>query len=259
MALKAAPLICVLSRREVLPRPSSAPKMVLTHTTGHTYSHPFPTVTLAYFLRYSSPQLNPFASHVLSTDTISSHVDPETQRLHTTRLHLKKSRLPTAVYRLLPTSVTGTGSSEKASYVLETSVVDIREGWMKTESLNLNFTGVLSVVEKQAFSVPPEPERKALGETDVSTSVVFKSRIGEKIRGKLGEARGEGWLAGFSSGWGTKRIQSSIESLASTRVQDQLGKSRDGMRLVLERIRHNGVIGVLENLRTERQHQISRS
>ncbi|PHH62960.1 hypothetical protein CDD81_6385 [Ophiocordyceps australis] len=237
--------------------------MVLTHTTAHTYSHPFPTVTLAYFLRYSSPQLNPFASHVLSTDTISSHVDPVTQRLYTTRLHLKKSRMPGAVYKLLPSSVTGasvsgsaTSSGEKASYILETSVVDIQNGWMRTESRNLNFTGVLSVVEKQCFTLPSEAERSS-AETDVTTSVVFSSRLGERLRGKLGQAQEEGWLSGFIGGWGTKRIQRSIESVASTKTLDQLGKSRDGMRLVLERIRNNGVIGVLESLRRERQRQVA--
>ncbi|PNY25926.1 Uncharacterized protein TCAP_04129 [Tolypocladium capitatum] len=231
--------------------------MVLTHTTGHTYSHPFPTVTLAYFLRYSSPQLNPFAAHVLSTDTISSHVDPDTRRLHTTRIHLKKSRMPKAIFKLLPGSVTGGGAGEKASYILETSVVDIKQGWMKTESRNLNFTGVLSVIEKHQFSVPSETERglAARNETDVLTSVVFRSRLGERLRGRLGQAHEDGWLSGFIGGWGTKGIQRSIESLASTKTLDQLGKSRDGMRLVLERIRNNGVIGVLESLRRERQRQ----
>lgn len=228
--------------------------MVLTHSTTHTYSHPFPTVTLAYFLRYCSPRLNPFANHVLSTDTISSYVDPDTQRLHTTRIHLKKSRLPGAVYKLLPTSMTGGGSGDKASYVLETSVVDIREGWMSSESRNLNFTGVLSVIERQQFSIPSEAEQVSAHETDVTTSVMFKSKIGEKLRGKLGQAQSEGWLS-FSSGWGAKRIGRTIESLASNKTQDQLGKSRDGMRHVLERIRNTGVIGVLETLRRERQLQ----
>lgn len=227
--------------------------MVLTHSTSHTYAHPFPTVTLAYFLRYSSPRLNPFATHVLSTDTISSHVDPETQRLHTTRIHLKKSRMPGAVYKLLPASVTGGGSNDKSSYVLETSVVDIREGWMSTESQNLNFTGVLSVVERQHFNIPTE--RVSTSETDVTTSVMFKSRIGEKLRGKLGQAQSDGWLSSFSTGWGARRIGMTIESLASNKTQDQLGKSRDGMRHVLERIRNTGVIGVLETLRRERQLQ----
>jgi len=227
--------------------------MVLTHSTTHTYSHPFPTVTLAYFLRYSSPRLNPFASHVLSTDTISSYVDPDTQRLHTTRIHLKKSRLPGAVYKLLPSSVTGGGSGDKASYVLETSVVDIREGWMHSESRNLNFTGVLSVIERQQFNIPTEVERVSAHETDVTTSVMFRSKIGEKLRGKLGQAQSEGWLPGFAAGWGAKRIGATIESLASNKTQAQLGKSRDGMRHVLERIRNTGVIGVLETLRRERQ------
>lgn len=234
--------------------------MVLTHSTSHTYAHPFPTVTLAYFLRYYSPSLNPFAKHVLSTDTISSHVDPETQRLHTTRIHLKKSRLPGAVYRLLPASMTGGGAGDKASYILETSVVDIREGWMRTESRNLNFTGILSVVEKQDFNVP-SPATAAIEdrpgspyETDVTTTVLFKSRIGEKLRGKLGQAQNDGgWLAGLSGGWGAKGIQRSIESMASSKTLDQLGKSRDGMRLVLERIRTTGMMSVLESLRNERQ------
>ncbi|QUC16142.1 uncharacterized protein UV8b_00383 [Ustilaginoidea virens] len=227
--------------------------MVLTHSTTHQYAHPLPTVTLAYFLRYSSPQLNPFAAHVLSTDTISSHVDPETQRLHTTRIHLKKSRLPGAVYKLLPGSMTGGSGGEKASYILETSVVDMKEGWMHTESRNLNFTGVISVVEQQSFKLPAE---NMSSHTDVTTSVIFRSRLGEKIRGRLGQAHQEGGIiSGIIGGWGTKGIQRSIESLASTKTLDQLGKSRDGMRLVLERIRNNGVIGVLETLRRERQRQ----
>ncbi|KAJ6784410.1 hypothetical protein PWT90_10456 [Aphanocladium album] len=231
--------------------------MVLQHSTNHTYAHPFPTVTLAYFLRYSSPNLNPFAAHVMSTDTIESHVDPVTQRLHTTRIHLKKSRMPGAVYKLLPASVTGGGAGDKASYILETSVVDIKEGWMRTESRNLNFTGVLSVVEKQDFSIPSESTSRAPTlETDVKTSVIFKSRLGEKIRGKIGQATAEdGWFSGIIGGWGTKGIQRSIESMASTKTQAQLGKSRDGMKMVLERIRNNGVLGVLEAIRRERQRQ----
>jgi hypothetical protein len=231
--------------------------MVLQHSTNHTYSHPFPTVTLAYFLRYSSPQLNPHANHVLSTDTISSHVDPDTQRLHTTRIHLKKSRLPGAVFKLLPVSVTGGASGDKASYILETSTVDIKEGWMKTESRNLNWTGVLSVIEKQDFSIPADAARANAAniETDVTTSVIFKSKLGEKLRGRIGQAREDGWFSGVISGWGASGVQRSIETVASTKTMAQLGKSRDGMKLVLERIRNNGVIGVLESLRRERQHR----
>ncbi|SPN97374.1 related to UPS1 Mitochondrial intermembrane space protein that regulates alternative processing and sorting of Mgm1p and other proteins [Cephalotrichum gorgonifer] len=228
--------------------------MVLYHTATNTYAHPFPAVTLAYFLRYSSPAINPFATHVLSTDTISNEVDPSTGRLHMTRIHLKKSRMPAAIFKLLPASVTGGGSAaEKASYILETVVVDMREGWMRTESRNLNFTGVLSVVEKQLYKAPggvKTPVRVgSQSNTDVTTTVVFRSRLGEKIRGRLQDVRDEGRL----SGWMGKRIQSSIEKMASTKTVDQLGRSREGMRVVLERLRNTGVMGMLEMARREKQ------
>ncbi|KAB5525696.1 PRELI-like family-domain-containing protein [Coniochaeta sp. 2T2.1] len=233
--------------------------MVLTHTTNHTYTHPFPTVTLAYFLRYASPHLNPFAKHVLSTDTISSHIDPDTGRLHTTRIHLKKSRLPPAVFKLLPISITGGNDANKASYILETSVVDMREGWMSTESRNLNFVGVLSVVEKQVYTVP-KPEETSNATTDVETTVVFRSRLGDKIRGRLGAAPAqpeEGASGGgFFARLGARGIQRSIESLASSKTVDQLGKSREGMGIILERLRQNGVMGVLEVVRRARERQL---
>ncbi|KAI1438403.1 PRELI-like family protein [Xylaria sp. CBS 124048] len=248
--------------------------MVLTRTTNHTYSHPFPTVTLAFFLRYYSPHLNPFSSHVLSTDTISSHVDPETGRLHTTRLHLKKSRMPSAVVKLLPTSVTG-GGGDKSSYVLETSVVDMKEGWMKTESRNLNFTGVLSVVEEQHYSssspasstnpvsvttntatalVAPQPHSP---NTFVTTTFSYRSTLGNKKQDRSApvdsvetpEETGPRRLGSWISGWGASRIQRSIESIASNKTDDQLVKSRDGMGIVLERLRNNGVVSVLRELR----------
>ncbi|KAK8024637.1 PRELI-like family-domain-containing protein [Apiospora rasikravindrae] len=233
--------------------------MVLTHTTNHSYTHPFPTVTLAFFLRYYSPQLNPFSAHVLSTDTIDSHVDPETGRLHTTRIHLKKSRMPSAIIKLLPASVTG-GAGEKSSYVLENSIVDIKEGWMKTESRNLNFTGVLSVTESQHYSATPPDQadssnlssavaRPMSANTWVSTTFSYRSSLGSRKTDKAAaneeNSRGRfGWI----SGWGAKRIQSSIESIASNKTDDQIIKSRDGMKMVLERLRSNGVVAVLREL-----------
>ncbi|KAI0182893.1 PRELI-like family-domain-containing protein [Xylaria flabelliformis] len=241
--------------------------MVLTRTTNHTYSHPFPTVTLAFFLRYYSPQLNPFSSHVLSTDTISSHVDPVTGRLHTTRIHLKKSRMPSTVVKLLPTSVTG-GGGDKSSYVLETSVVDMKEGWMKTESRNLNFTGVLSVVEEQHYSSSPpdggsassssalSSPRPLSPNTFVTTTFSYRSTLGNKKYDRapaesadVPDEAGPRRLGSWISGWGANRIQRSIESIASNKTDDQIIKSRDGMGMVLERLRNNGVVSVLRELR----------
>lgn len=224
--------------------------MVLTHTQNHTYAHPFPTVTLAYFLRYCSPQINPFAAHVLSTDTISTHVDSATGRLHTTRIHLKKSRIPSAVVKLLPASLTG-GGGDKKSYILETSIVDIKEGWMRTESRNLDFVGVLSVVEQQTYTAPTLPASSTTS-TDVATTTIFRSRVGEKIRERMGQASAQQDSA--QGGWLAKTIvQRSIESIASRKTQDQLGKSREGMRVVLERLRNTGVKGILELTRGTRE------
>ncbi|KAI1824607.1 PRELI-like family protein [Xylaria intraflava] len=246
--------------------------MVLTRTTNHTYSHPFPTVTLAFFLRYYSPHLNPFSSHVLSTDTISSHVDPVTGRLHTTRIHLKKSRMPSAVVKLLPTSVTG-GGGDKSSYVLETSVVDMNEGWMRTESRNLNFTGVLSVVEEQHYSTSSPSSSTVSGSSATSTTALtvppshspntfvtttfsYRSSLGNKKHDRAPvdsaetpDETGPRRLGSWISGWGASRIQRSIESIASNKTDDQLIKSRDGMGIVLERLRNNGVVSVLRELR----------
>ncbi|KAK4179814.1 PRELI-like family-domain-containing protein [Triangularia setosa] len=229
--------------------------MVLTHTTNHTYAHPFPAVSLAFFLRYCSPQLNPFASHVLSTDTIDSHIDPSTGRLHTTRIHLKKSRMPPAVMKLLPTTLTG-GTASQASYILETSVVDMREGWMSTESRNLNFVGVLSVVERQMYSIP---KTRTLDNTEVETKVVFRSRLGEKLRDKLSHQNlsATAQEGGFFARLGARGIQRSIETLASTKTQDQLGKSREGMKMILERLRQTGIIGVLELRRAARERSMA--
>ena len=57
-----------------------------------------------------------------------------------------------------------------------------------------------------------------------------------------------GWFGkgGWVSGLGAKGIQRSIETIASKKTQDQLGKSREGMSAVLERLRMSGVMGVLE-------------
>ena len=105
--------------------------MVKFYSSTYTYDYPFPAVSLAYFLRYP----NPYSRHVASTDTIERHYDPETQRLTTVRLHLKKSRIPSAVLKLLPKSLKGDVDSggRTQSFILETSVVDVKEGWMESE------------------------------------------------------------------------------------------------------------------------------
>ena len=187
--------------------------MVKFYSSSYTYDYPFPAVTLAYFLRYP----NPYSRHVASTDTISKHYDSEAQRLTTVRLHLKRSRIPPAVLKLLPKSLLPNVESNgrTQSFILETSTIDVREGWMETESRNLDWNNVLSVIEKQTYMRPrsndlePAIEQDAApragkeeesrseestsvrplirdpihsNRTDVDVTVILKSRIGEQIR-----------------------------------------------------------------------------
>ncbi|CAI9630170.1 msf1 domain containing protein [Alternaria burnsii] len=261
--------------------------MVKFYSSNETYSYPFPAVSLAYFLRYP----NPYSTHVLSTDTIARHYDPDTQRLTTIRLHLKRSKLPSAVLKLVPKSLLGASAGgESQTYILEKSVVDIREGWMDTESRNLEWTGVLSVVERQKF-VRPSPSvsqdmKTRLGTegaaqrhgfinfggkgagakiedsgetTDVTSSVTLHSHIGETWKKKREAAREDAvedeqpQKMGFLRSWGTAALQRNIEKIGLTRAQRSQPNAREGMKVVLERMREGGLVGVLEGMRQDRE------
>lgn len=237
--------------------------MVKFFTSTYTYDYTLPAVSLAYFLRYP----NPLATHVLSTDTISSSLDPGTGRLRTLRIHRKSSRLPTAILKLLPSSVLAGGKvreGKSESFILESSEIDVREGWMRCESRNLDWTGVLSVVERQEFHArsagDTENSSKAKDKTDVKTTVMFRSRLGERLRGRAAapssslERKSEPdreEKKGFLSNWSTIGIQRSIEAIASRRTEIQLGKAKEGMMIVLERLRLGGLGGVMDGMRQD--------
>ena len=240
-----------------------------------TYDYSFPAVSLAYFLRYP----NPYSRHVLTTDVIDRYVDPETQRLHTTRLHLKRSKIPSAMLKILPK---GIGVSENAgqSYILETSIVDAKQGWMETESRNMEWTGILSVVEKQIFRRQPMRDEQLAGQissqspiddkkgaqTDVTTTVTFRSRLGQgKLLGNRKRVEpfptsgdqsmdgdDEAPRRGLFASWSTAGIQRTIELIGVKRTRDAVFKSKQGMNVVLERLRSGGIVGVLEGMRQDR-------
>lgn len=243
--------------------------MVKFYESSFTYDYSFPAVTLAYFLRYP----NPHSTHVLSTDVISRSLDPLTGRLHTVRIHRKSSRLPPAILKILPASVLGSVASGRSeSYILERSTIDVGEGWMKTESKNLDWTGILSVIERQEYArqlpamegaeVVREELEAEKGTTGVTTTVMFKSRLGDRIRARAAR-KGEAAAAeaeveeepkkGFLASWSTSGIQRSIEAVASRKTERQLGKSKEGMMVVLERMRNGGLVGVLEGMRKDRE------
>lgn len=231
-----------------------------------TYDYSFPAVSLAYFLRYP----NPYSRHVLTTDVIDRYVDPRTQRLHTTRLHLKKSKVPAGILKLLPKGMGGSDNSGQ-SYILETTVVDPNEGWMETESRNMEWTGILSVVEKQRYQrLLTEEDDSALDglsmdkkaeQTTVRTTVTFRSRLGQGkflSRRRTGsvehaEAEDDAPKKGFFSSLSTAGIQRTIELIGVSRTRDAVMKSKEGMNVVLERLRKGGIVAVLEGMRRDRE------
>ena len=248
--------------------------MVKFYTASHTYDFSFPTVSLAYFLRYPSP----YSTHVLSTDVIERSFDPITQRLYSTRLHLKRSKLPAGILKLIPRSILGSSArtGDSQSYILERSTVDIKEGWMITESRNLEWTGVLSVIERQTytpssaeqpafpssnFSHPPKPPAADMDErTDVTTAVTLHSRLGQRLRRHRAatvEAENDDELpekkVGFFRSWSQASLQRSIEAIGLRRTSKSQPNAKEGMRIVLERLRKGGLTEVLEGMRRDRE------
>ncbi|KAF2010746.1 hypothetical protein BU24DRAFT_45271 [Aaosphaeria arxii CBS 175.79] len=262
--------------------------MVKFYSSNDTYAYPFPAVTLAYFLRYP----NPYSTHVLSTDTIARHYDAEKQQLTTVRLHLKRSKLPSAVLKLVPRSLLGASASgDTQSYILEKSVVDMRNGVMDTESRNLEWTGILSVIERQQFRRPTSPAQEDAkfwqgmegaarrhgflsfgpgakvednGETtEVTSSVTLLSHVGERWKKrKAAEGATAAGAAeddqqpqkmGFLKSWTTASLQRSIEGIGLKRAMRSQPNAKEGMKVVLQRMREGGLVAVLEGMRQDRE------
>jgi hypothetical protein len=245
--------------------------MVKAYTHAHTYDYPFPTVALAFFLRYP----NPYSRHVLGADVLDRRVDPRTGRLHTTRLLLKRSRLPAAVRALIPRSLLsgpaaqqGEGGGGAApplaqTYVLETTVVDVRDGWMRAELRNLEMTKVLAVEERHLFRRVDAPDEHAGQQdqerTSVATTVTLRSRLGQRLLGRSAasassdEPRATTTTTGdWLRSWGQTRLQRSIEAVGLRRTSASQPNAMAGMHVVLERLRRGGLVAVFEGMRSDR-------
>ena len=198
-----------------------------------------------------SPCCSPYSTHVVSSDTLHTHIDSATGNLHVTRLHLKRGKLPASVARFMP--------KIKESYILEKSIVDTRRQTLCTETRNLDWDGMLSVVENQVYT--PASVAAGADRTEVKTVVRFESKLGSAARrhhqqgsGSGGtnarststtSSKGPGWLAG----WGASSLQRSVELVGRSRMRDGLQRSREGMKIVLEQLRERGFVGVVKEQR----------
>lgn len=216
--------------------------MVKFYENYFSYDFAWPAVTLAYFLRYP----NPYSSHVIASDTLSRYIDPSTGKLHTVRLHLKRGKLPAAVARFLP--------KIKESYIIERSTVDLQTQTMETETRNLDWEGVLSVVESQTYTpsfplgIAENTNNNTLDDnekTDVKLVVKISSRVGSNAREKVADAANNSlWTT-----WTTGSIQRSIEVVGMKRMKEGLSTSKEGMKVVLEGLREKGLIQAMRERR----------
>lgn len=239
------------------------------YENSFNYDYTFPAVTLAYFLRYP----NPYSRHVLSSDVIDRYVDPETQRLHTVRLHLKKSKVPAGILKFLPRGLAGPGGASQ-SYILEQSTIDVKEGWMETESKNMEWTGILSVIERQSYyrqrlsetaatSGSSDSVQRSKETTSCKTVVTFVSHLGQgKFLGRKKQdtttvLEEESPRQGFFASWSTAGVQRTVELIGVKRTKSAIVNGKEGMNVVLERLRNGGIVGVLEGMKRDRLETVA--
>ncbi|KAG9104599.1 hypothetical protein FRC06_001066 [Ceratobasidium sp. 370] len=133
--------------------------MVKFFSQSHLYDEDWPTVTLAFFLRYP----NPFAAHVISCDVIDRSLTPS-GTLHTTRLILKRGNAP----KWLPRGVV----PRSQSWIIEESEVDSAGRRVSCATRNLEHTKALRVIEQ--VSLRPVEDGRTLHTTEAR----FVSRFG---------------------------------------------------------------------------------
>ncbi|AET39734.1 Ups1p Ecym_4714 [Eremothecium cymbalariae DBVPG len=167
--------------------------MVLWHRNTHIFDRDFQTVSLAFFNRYP----NPYASHVISIDTISRKID-DLGKLHTTRLIKKTGKLPAWIKPFL--------GRITESWIIEMSVVDAQRGQLLTYTRNLDHTRVIKVEEYTHYHYIKRDDT-----TLVDSKVKFSS--------------------GFRMG-----IKHKIEEWSHRKFAENIKKSRLGMAFVMDKL-----------------------
>ncbi|KAH3661232.1 hypothetical protein OGAPHI_006639 [Ogataea philodendri] len=162
-------------------------------------SHTYPHTFETVSLAYFNRYPNPYSSHVLSTDTLDKHIDSE-GRLHQTKLVMKAGRLPKWVKPFL--------GKISTSWIIERTVVDPKNKTMQTYTRNLDHTKIIQIEEHNQYTFDP-------------TSNHTTNKITVK----------------FSSGFRGLGIKNRIESWSKTKFDENLMRSRQGLRYVMDSVR----------------------
>ncbi|KAK9449571.1 PRELI-like family-domain-containing protein [Limtongia smithiae] len=182
--------------------------MVKFHKSVYTHNYDFNTFSIAYFLRYP----NPFATHVISVDTLDRHVD-EQGRLHTRRLVIKRGKLPNWCRALLSSS----NINISESMIVETSIIDPKRQIIQSETKNVDFTKIMRVIETATYT----------GGVDANNNPIVKAKTS----------------VSFLSSFGFASMKDRMETWGQRKMGENLSRSQKGMSFVMDRLReHSGKI-----------------
>lgn len=113
--------------------------MVQIFKHDFVYNYDFPTVSYAYLNRYP----NPYASHVLTVDTLESFVDDK-GNLRLTKLIMKTGRLPKFIKPFLGTNLN--------SWIIEKTIINPKGHKLLTYSANIDHRKFIKVEEFLTFT-----------------------------------------------------------------------------------------------------------
>ncbi|KAJ2449069.1 hypothetical protein EV183_005090 [Coemansia sp. RSA 2336] len=162
-------------------------------------TYPWNTVSCAFLNRYP----NPFATHVLSADTVAHRLDSQTGELHITRLLRKTNSIPRWARSIM---------RGNDAYILEHVVVDPENGTLVSKTRNITHTRMLKVEEKQTLVADPFNTDRTLCKNE--TSIVSNIGYG---------------------------LNSRIENFSLSRFSENIAKSRKGMLYVLDLAQRKGL------------------
>ncbi|KAK6461261.1 PRELI-like family-domain-containing protein [Scheffersomyces coipomensis] len=173
--------------------------MVLFFESSHEFQHDFQTSTLAFFNRYP----NPFAKHVLSSDTIEQYID-EDGCLRVTKVIVKSGRLPNFIKPFLGTSVN--------SWIIEKSITNPKTNTLMSYTANVDHRKFIKVEEYLTYYTADHNEDITL----LDAKVKFSSN-----------------LFGFKQ---------KIEQWSHRRFSSNLHNTREGLKYVMNRLQQTGGI-----------------
>ncbi|KAJ1736601.1 hypothetical protein LPJ72_001254 [Coemansia sp. Benny D160-2] len=173
--------------------------MVKFFQQKQAYDYSWNTVSYAFLNRYP----NPFATHVLTSDTLEHYVDAGTGELHITRLLRKTNSVPRWARSIM---------RGNDAYILEKVVIDTQLGKLVSKTRNITHTRLMKVEERQTLAVDPANRGRTLCKNE--TSIV--SNIGYGLNSK-------------------------IETFSLSRFSENISKSRKGMLYVLDLAQRNGL------------------